>query len=140
MKEDFQTQARTCKICGKRAARYICQECGREICEVCLEPHTWVCTECYERVKLEAPLFEATPWPTPFKLFLLGFLLIFIGMIFVTITAFLSGTPANFGAIIFIGPIPIVLGAGPNPIWAIMLAVVVTIVGVILFLLLRKRT
>lgn len=140
MKEDFHTQVRTCKICGKRSARYICQKCGREVCETCLEPHTWVCTECYKRVKRETPLFETVPWPTPLKLFLLGFLLIFIGMILITLTVVLSGTSANFGAIIFIGPIPIVLGAGPNSNWMIILAVAVTIVGAILFLLLRKQT
>jgi uncharacterized membrane protein len=61
-------------------------------------------------------------------------------MILITITAVLSGTSTNFGAIIFIGPIPIALGAGPNPIWTIILAVAVTIVGVILFRLLRKQT
>jgi hypothetical protein len=33
-----------------------------------------------------------------------------------------------------------VLGAGPNSIWMIILAVAVTIVGLILFLLLRKQT
>jgi len=61
-------------------------------------------------------------------------------MILVTVTAVLSGTQANFGAVIFIGPIPIVLGAGSNPIWPIIFAVAVTIVGVFLFLLLRKQT
>jgi uncharacterized membrane protein len=60
-------------------------------------------------------------------------------MILIMITAVLYGTSANFGAIIFIGPIPIVLGAGPDSIWAIIIAVAGTIVGVILFLLLRKQ-
>lgn len=133
-------QVRTCKICGKRTARYICQECGREVCEVCLEPHRWICIECYKRVKLETPPFEPLSWPTPLKLFFLGFLLIFIGIVLVTTAAVLSGTSANFGAIVFIGPIPIVLGAGPNSIWMIILAVAITIVGLILFLLLRKQT
>jgi len=136
----FNTQIRTCKICGNRSAKYICQECGREVCEDCLEPHTWVCTECYKRVKLETPFFQTGPWSTPVKMFLLGFLLIFIGTIIITITAVLYETSANFGAIIFIGPIPIVLGAGLDSICAIIIAVAVTIVGVILFLLLRKQS
>jgi uncharacterized membrane protein len=140
VKEDFHTQVRTCKICGKRSAKYICQECGREICEACLEPHTWVCTECNKHLKLRTPFFQTDPWPTPIKLLLLGFLLIFIGMLLIMITTVLYGTSANFGAIIFIGPIPIVLGAGPDSICAIIIAVAVTIVGVILFLLLRKQT
>ncbi|MGD8544446.1 MAG: DUF131 domain-containing protein, partial [Candidatus Bathyarchaeota archaeon] len=109
-------------------------------CEACLEPYTWVCTECYKRVKLETPFFQTDLWPTPVKLFLLGFLLIFTGIILIMTTAALSGASANFGAIIFIGPIPIVLGAGSNSICAIIIAVAVTIVGVILFLLLRKQT
>jgi uncharacterized membrane protein len=139
VKGGFHTQVKTCKICGRRSAKYICQECGREVCEVCLEPHTWICTECNKHLKPETPFFQTGPWPTPVKLFLLGFLLIFIGMTLITITAVLYGTSANFGAIIFIGPIPIVLGAGPDSIWAIILDVAGTIVGVILFLLLRKQ-
>ncbi|RLI47276.1 hypothetical protein DRO69_01085 [Candidatus Bathyarchaeota archaeon] len=140
MKEDSHTQIRTCKICGKRTARYICQECGREVCEICLEPHRWICTECYKLLKPEAPAVETVPWSTPLKLFLLGFLLIFIGMTLIITATALSGTSTNFSAIVFIGPIPIVLGAGPNAIWMIILAVAVTIIGVILFLLSRKQT
>lgn len=133
-------RVRTCEICGKRTARYVCQECGEEVCEACLEPHLWVCSKCYSRVKREAPPFEVIPWATPFKLFLLGFFLIFIGMIFVMISVVLSEAPATFGAIVFVGPIPIVLGAGPNSLWAIMFATALTIVALILFLVLRKWT
>jgi len=99
----------------------------------------WFCSNCYSHAEREAPAFEAIPWSAPFKLFLLGFLLIFVGMIFVMIAAVLFGAPATFGGIIFVGPIPIVLGAGPHSFWAIVLAVALTILGVILFLVLRKR-
>jgi uncharacterized membrane protein len=51
----------------------------------------------------------------------------------------LSGSPVSFGTVVFVGPIPIVLGAGPHSLWAISLAVAITILGVILFLVLRKR-
>ncbi len=134
-------RVKACEICGQRTARYVCQECGREVCEACLGPHTWICSDCYGRVKREAPAFEAIPWSTwstPFKLFLLGFLLIFVGMIFVIIAAVVFGTSTTFGAVIFVGPIPIVLGAGPHSLWAIVLAVALTIFGVILFLVLRR--
>lgn len=139
MRRGGHTRVKACEICGKRAARYVCQECGREVCEACLEPHSWVCSDCYGRVKREAPAFEAIPWSAPFKLFLLGFLLIFMGMIFVIIAAVLFGAPATSGAVIFVGPIPIVLGAGPHSLWAIVLAVALTILGLILFFALRKR-
>lgn len=139
MRRGDYTRVKACEICGKHTAKYICQECGREVCEACLEPHTWFCLDCYGRVKREFPPFEVVLWSTPFKLFLLGFLLIFTGMFFVIVAAVLSGTPATFGAVIFVGPIPIVLGAGPHSLWAIVLAVALTIFGVILFLVLRKR-
>ncbi len=62
-----------------------------------------------------------------------------MGMIFVTIATVLFGTSATFSAVVFVGPIPIVLGAGPYSFWAIVLAVALTILGVILFFVLRKR-
>lgn len=129
---------RTCEICGKRTARYICQECGREVCQFCFEPNTWVCLDCYDDLKRETPPLEVFSWSTPFKLFLFGFLLILIGTIFITMAAVLSGA-LSIGAIIFLGPIPITLGAGPHVIWAIMLAFALTILGIVLFITLRKR-
>lgn len=132
-------RVRACEICRKRTVRYVCQECGREICEACLEPHMWVCSDCYDRVKRETPPSKAILWPSPLRLLLLGFLLIFVGMVLVTLATILFGTPATFGTVVFVGPIPIVFGAGPHSLWAISLAVAITILGVILFLVLRKR-
>jgi len=138
-------QPPTCQICGKRPARYVCQECGREVCQICLEPHMWVCLTCYEKLRQKTPPLpkeiSGVPfWPLPFKLFLLGFLLIFIGMILVIIASVFWGVSA--GAMIWIMPLPpIFLGAGPRPYtaWAIILAIILTILGAVLFITLRKR-
>jgi len=84
---------------------------------------------------------EAFPWSTPFKLFLLGFLIIFLGMIVMMVAAIFSG--ASVGAMIWILPFPpIMVGAGPHlyPLWMVMLAIAVVILGVVLFFALRKRT
>ena len=131
-------RVRTCEICGKRVSRYVCQECGREVCQFCLEPNTWVCLDCYHSLKQETPILEVFPWSTPFKLFLLSFLLILIGTIFTLIASVLPGT-FSIGAIIFLGPIPIILGAGPHLIWVIILAFALTILGIVAFITLRKR-
>jgi len=45
---------------------------------------------------------------------------------------------ASFASVIFIGPIPIVFGAGPNVSLALLLAVILTIVGFVVFFWLRK--
>jgi len=131
-------QVRACEICGKRAARYVCQECGREVCQFCFEPNTWVCQDCYNHLRLEAPE-EAFPWPTPFKLFLLGFILMFVGMIVMVIAAVFFGVPASGGVFVFIPPLPpIGFGAGPYAFLA-MLLVVALAIGLILFVVLRRR-
>ena len=127
-----------CEICGKRAARYVCQECGRRVCERCLEPHMWVCLDCYGRLRPEAPVMKPFSWSMPLKLFFLGFLLMFVGIVLVMIAGFLSGGSAGF---IWILPFPpVILGVGwPYPIWAVVLVVALTTLGVVLFILFRKQ-
>jgi len=138
MKREVWMQVRTCEICGKHVARYVCQECGREVCQFCLEPNTWVCIDCYHSLKQEIPVLEIFPWSTPFRLLLFSFLLIFIGTIFILIASILPGV-YSIGAIIFLGPIPIIIGAGPHLIWASLLAFALTILGIVLFITFRKR-
>jgi uncharacterized membrane protein len=74
------------------------------------------------------------------KLFLLGFMLTFIGFIVIVVAALLSGdADVSGGAIIFVGPIPIILGAGTNAFLAIVLAAVLTVIGFIVFFWMRKQ-
>ena len=73
------------------------------------------------------------------KLILLGFFLMFIGMIILMIAAVIYGIPENFGFFLLIGFIPIVFGAGEYPLWAILLAVVLVILNIALFFILRRR-
>jgi len=134
-------RVKTCEICGKRVARYVCQECGREVCQFCFEPNTWVCQDCYNNLRREAPVLEAFPWPTPFKLFLLGFILMFLGMIVLTIATIFFGSSSSAGGVIWILPLPpIGFGAGPYAFWAILLVIALAILTLVLFIKLRRRT
>lgn len=134
---------RLCEICGNRSARYVCQECGRSVCERCLEPNTWLCTDCWKQLQQEVPSQEAersfTSVPSSMKVFLVGFFLVFIGVVILMIATLIYGLPDSVGLIVFIGPIPIILGAGEYSFLAIMLAVVLTILSIILFMVLRKQ-
>jgi uncharacterized membrane protein len=131
---------KACEICGKRAARYICQECGREVCQFCFEPSTWVCSDCYNRFKRETPAPESFPWQTPFKAFLLGFILMFIGMIIMMIATVFFGASISAGTLIWIPPFPpIGFGVGPYAFWLILLAVALTVFVLVLFIILRRR-
>lgn len=73
------------------------------------------------------------------KVFLVGFFLVFIGVVILMIATLIYGLPDSVGLIVFIGPIPIILGAGKYSFLAIMLAIVLTILSIIFFMILRKQ-
>ncbi len=74
------------------------------------------------------------------KLLLLGFAVMFVGIIVIMASALLSGdADVSGGAIIFVGPIPIILGSGTDAFLAIVLAAVLTIIGFIVFFWMRRQ-
>jgi uncharacterized membrane protein len=83
---------------------------------------------------------ETLVWNIPIKLFFVGFFLMFAGVIVLIIVAALQGNSSvSGGLIIFVGPIPIILGSGPYSVFAILFAVILTIIGFIVFFLLRRK-
>jgi uncharacterized membrane protein len=73
-------------------------------------------------------------------LFIIGFFMIFVGVIILMVAALLyGGGSANFGAIIFIGPIPIVVGVGPEAAWMVLFAIILAVVSIIMFLIMRRE-
>jgi uncharacterized membrane protein len=72
-------------------------------------------------------------------LFLVAFAAIFVGTLLIALGSTRNLGSGSAGAIILIGPIPIILGAGPYSFPLIALSVGVTIVAIVLFLLLRRR-
>jgi uncharacterized membrane protein len=76
---------------------------------------------------------------TPVWLFLIGFVLMFAGVVVLFVASALQGNvDISGGGVIFIGPIPIIFGAGPNATLVILLAAILTIIGFIMFFWLRK--
>lgn len=73
------------------------------------------------------------------KIFLVGFFLVFVGVVIVMIAALMYGLPDSAGLIVFIGPIPIILGAGEYSFLAVVLAITLVILSIILFVALRRR-
>lgn len=70
-----------------------------------------------------------------------GFILMLAGIIFLIAASALQGNmDISGGGIVFIGPIPVIFGAGPNAFLAILLATVLTIVGFLVFFWLRKKS
>ena len=130
---------RICEICGVNPAMYVCSNCGRNVCSQCFEKNSWLCIECYN--KRNQSFKEEILWtsyPLFIKIFLIGFLLAFLGMIILMVAGLMEGVSQSSGIIVFIGPIPIMLGVGKPSLLAIFLAILLTIIGIVLFFIFRR--
>jgi uncharacterized membrane protein len=70
----------------------------------------------------------------------LGIALVFVGIAVLVIASVVLGGSGSVGGVILIGPIPIVFGAGPDAGWLIVISVIITIVSVVLFLVMNRRS
>jgi len=71
----------------------------------------------------------------------LGFVLVFVGIIVVLVAAVLpGGGSASFGGVIFIGPFPIVVGAGPETTLMVLFGIILAVLSVIMFLVMSRGT
>lgn len=78
--------------------------------------------------------------PKAQTLLLAGFFVILVGIIILIIAAVLDGGDStSLGAIVIIGPIPLVIGTGPDTRWMILFAVILTATTIIMFLKYRKE-
>ena len=73
-----------------------------------------------------------------FNLIILGIALIFVGIMVVAVASVIFGS-GSFGAVIFVGPIPIVFGLGPNATWLILIGIILSVVSVIIFVVMNRR-
>jgi uncharacterized membrane protein len=74
-------------------------------------------------------------------LFILGFFIVCLGIIILMVAALLYGKDAvNFGAIIFIGPVPIIVGAGPEAVWMVLFVIILAVLSIIMFLIMRRES
>src|SRR5512136_2518832 len=68
----------------------------------------------------------------------IGFAVFFIGMALLIVASLLGGNGANVGGVVFIGPFPIVFGAGPNATWLILISLAISVVMIIIFVFMRR--
>jgi uncharacterized membrane protein len=75
-----------------------------------------------------------------FLFLILGFALVVVGIIVILISTVLySGGSASAAAVIFIGPFPIVIGAGPDVTWIVLFSIILVVLSVVVFLLMNKK-
>jgi len=65
-----------------------------------------------------------------FWLLIIGFVLVFVGITVIFVAAVLySGGSTSVGAVIFIGPFPIVIGAGPDVTLIILFSIIIAVLS-----------
>jgi uncharacterized membrane protein len=75
-----------------------------------------------------------------FLLLILGFVLVFVGIAAILVATVLYGSgSANVGAVIFIGPFPIVIGAGPDVTWIVLFSIILAVLSIVVFLVMNRR-
>jgi len=72
-----------------------------------------------------------------FTLFLIGFFMIVAGIILMVIAVLFGDSSVRFGA--FIGPFPIVIGAGSEAPWMVGFAIILAVLSIVMFLILRRE-
>jgi uncharacterized membrane protein len=116
-----------CAVCGTQNASHICRDCGRPTCARCFDAAQWRCVNCAAPV--QAHVIGGASVAMWFLF--IAFLLIFVGMLLMTLGSSWNTSGVSGGAIILIGPIPIILGSGPYSVPLIVLAAVLTFVALI---------
>ena len=74
-----------------------------------------------------------------FAFLLLGIALVLIGIIVLVVASVVSSSSTSVGVVIFIGPFPIVFGAGPNALLLIIIGIILAVLSIILFLVMHRR-
>jgi len=130
-----------CEICGVQEARYVCRRCGKRVCAKDFLPGRWLCTSCEPITRTKAPE-PAGVFPVGVSwIIFASFAMVLIGMILMMIASMTQGQGVTSGgAVILIGPIPIILGGGPQSGWLILLGAIITVVAFAAFLLARRKT
>jgi len=74
-----------------------------------------------------------------FILLILGFVFLTVGVIIVLATVVFNSGSTSFGGVIFIGPFPIVFGAGPDAAWLIAIGIAIAVLSIIAFIIMRRK-
>jgi len=75
-----------------------------------------------------------------FLLLIAGFVLVFVGIAVILVAAvFYGGGSVSGGVVIFIGPFPIVIGAGPDVTLIVLFSIILAVLSVVVFLVMNRR-
>ena len=65
--------------------------------------------------------------------------MVLIGIVVLAVVSFVFSSSTSVGGVIFIGPFPIVFGAGPNAVWLIIIGIILAVLSIVMFLIMNRR-
>ena len=74
-----------------------------------------------------------------FGFLILGIALIFVGVAVLVVASVFVGGSGSAGVVIFIGPFPIVFGAGPNAGWLILIGIIIAVFCMLFFWVMNRK-
>ena len=69
----------------------------------------------------------------------LGAALVLAGIIILVVSSLELGGSGSVGAVVFIGPFPIVFGSGPDATWLILIGVIIAVISLVVFLAMNNK-
>jgi uncharacterized membrane protein len=73
------------------------------------------------------------------RLYVTGFIIVFVGVLILVSASMLQGISTSSGVVIFVGPFPIAFGVGPDAPLLILISLILTALSIILFFILRRK-
>ena len=125
-----------CELCGKRPAKYVCQECGRRVCQYCFNTYYETCKDCLKSSSEHIELLSVERgvninWML--KSMIIGFVIIFLGMLIIIIASLMSISETSGTFFIFIGPFPIIFGYGPYAPYLLIFGILIFVIFLFFF-------
>jgi len=74
-----------------------------------------------------------------FGFLILGIALVLIGIVVLVVVSLVLGSSGSVGVVVFIGPFPIVFGAGPNVGWLILIGIILAVLSIVFFWVMNRR-
>ncbi|MEM2999358.1 MAG: DUF131 domain-containing protein [Candidatus Bathyarchaeia archaeon] len=74
-----------------------------------------------------------------FSVLIIGFTLIIVGIMVIAFATAFNGHGCSAGAVIFIGPFPIVIGAGPDATLLVSFSIILAVIGIVIFFVMNRK-
>lgn len=74
-----------------------------------------------------------------FSFLIIGLTLIIVGIMVIAFATAFNGNGLSVGAVIFLGPFPIVIGAGPDATLLVSFSIILAVLSIVIFFVMNRK-